>query len=265
MTSSIQSRDGDAAQAGSEMPIGSMEANASDQPTGGDMPERSMTAGIGRLAIGGDMPAGDMYDASPGASPVMPAGVMGVDESASTPDTHTPAVMAPPAVAPKGADKARRVSLKQLSTLTREKDYVPTNTGLQEGSTGQTVSQLHQYLTRFGYLQSDVLEDFGFDRNTAAAAPPESDDRFDDNTARALRRFQEFNGLDVTGTLDQSTVELMGRPRCGFPTRSPPISPFRAASGTRPTSPTPSTSSRPTCRRRPCVPRSSRHSGCGPR
>ena len=217
MTSSIQSRNGDVVQAGSEMPVGSMEANQSYQPPGGDMPTGSMTSGLGQVVIGGDMPAGGMHDASPSAASVMSGGHMGVDESASTPDTLTPAAMAAPAAAPKSADKPHRISLEQLTTLTQEKDYVPTDTGLQKGSTGEAVSQLHQYLTRFGYLQSDILEDFGFDRSAAAAAPPESDERFDDNTAAALRQFQEFNGVDVTGTLNQSTVALMGRPRCGFP------------------------------------------------
>jgi hypothetical protein len=57
MTSSIQSINGDAVQAGSEMPIGSMEANESYQPPGGDMPTGSMTSGLGQVVIGGDMQA----------------------------------------------------------------------------------------------------------------------------------------------------------------------------------------------------------------
>src|ERR1700710_902733 len=174
MTIHIQSSNGDVAQVESEMSIGSMEAKGSNQPPSADMPTGSMTSGQGQVVIGGDMPAGGMRDASPSAASVMPAGVMGIEEPGSTLHTLTPAAMAAPA-AQKRAGKPQRISLKQLTTLTQEKDYVPADTGLQEGSTGEAVIQLHRYLTRFGYLQSDILEDFGIDRSAAAAAQPESD------------------------------------------------------------------------------------------
>uniref|UniRef100_A0A3P8W2M8 Matrix metallopeptidase 30 n=1 Tax=Cynoglossus semilaevis TaxID=244447 RepID=A0A3P8W2M8_CYNSE len=41
-------------------------------------------------------------------------------------------------------------------------------------------------------------------------------DSFEDT----LKRMQEFFGLEVTGQLDASTLEVMGRPRCGFTDRA---------------------------------------------
>ena len=117
-------------------------------------------------------------------------------------------------------EKPRRVSLAQLEQLTQEKDYVPQAVGLEQGSSGKDVRRLNRYLKLFGYFHSDVLDDFGFSRQAAAAEAPDSEDDFDDKTAAALRRFQEFNDLEVTGVLDQATVDLMARPRCGFPDAS---------------------------------------------
>ena len=38
--------------------------------------------------------------------------------------------------------------------------------------------------------------------------------------ARAIRNFQEFYGLEMNGILDESTVNLMKKPRCGVPDAS---------------------------------------------
>lgn len=40
------------------------------------------------------------------------------------------------------------------------KDYVPTESGLSSGASGDEVRRLQSYLQRFGYLQSDVQESF---------------------------------------------------------------------------------------------------------
>jgi peptidoglycan hydrolase-like protein with peptidoglycan-binding domain len=40
---------------------------------------------------------------------------------------------------------------------------------------------------------------------------------FDDSTTEAVRRFQEFAGLPVTGVVDAATAAKMNEPRCGLP------------------------------------------------
>ena len=120
---------------------------------------------------------------------------------------------------PEIKEKKRKVTTAELESLTREKAFVP-RTGLAEGSQGEDVTRLHQYLQKFGYIQSDVLEEFGFPKHAASVEEPEKADKFDEKTAAALRYFQEFNGLPVTGRLDEDTLVLMSRPRCGFPDAS---------------------------------------------
>src|SRR5687767_1602598 len=88
---------------------------------------------------------------------------------------------------------------------------------LGKDSTGEPVSDVQDYLERFGYLGAvaEKAEAFG-----AAPFPmPEGDDlptltdrpasvtrgTFDDSTAEGLRRFQEFAGLPVTGVVDDAT------------------------------------------------------------
>jgi peptidoglycan hydrolase-like protein with peptidoglycan-binding domain len=96
------------------------------------------------------------------------------------------------------------------------KDYMPTQAGLAEGATGDQVSRLQQYLARYGYLESPTLATFGVDTRLQAA-PSAEEGTFDESTASALRRFQEFNHLPVTGELDEATADLIRQPRCGFP------------------------------------------------
>jgi hypothetical protein len=40
---------------------------------------------------------------------------------------------------------------------------------------------------------------------------------FDETLQTAVRLFQQANGLPITGEVDAATLELMARPRCGFP------------------------------------------------
>ncbi len=100
---------------------------------------------------------------------------------------------------------------------------------LAEGTTGDEVDQVQGYLERFGYL-GPIAE-----RLAAFGSPPfplaEGDDladlvgrpagvepgTFDSATADAVRRFQEFAGLPVTGVVDEATAARMNEPRCGNP------------------------------------------------
>jgi peptidoglycan hydrolase-like protein with peptidoglycan-binding domain len=96
------------------------------------------------------------------------------------------------------------------------KDYVPTTAGAQLGDDGDEVARLQAYLSRFGYLRSDETAGFG-PALASTRAPKAEPSRFDNATYTALRRFQQFTGLPVTGELDDATLALMNQPRCGFP------------------------------------------------
>jgi Matrixin/Putative peptidoglycan binding domain len=102
--------------------------------------------------------------------------------------------------------------------VANEKDYMPTEVGLAQGAQGDQVERLQEYLRRYGYTESPVPESFGMETVPGLAAPPpEEGGVFDENTIVALRRFQEFNQLPVTGQLDEATVARMSQPRCGMP------------------------------------------------
>jgi hypothetical protein len=96
-----------------------------------------------------------------------------------------------------------------------QSDYIPRQAGLSQGSSGVNVRRLQNYLTQFGYLDSPLLDGFGV-RKTLAQPQPDRLGEFDEQTAEALRAFQRFAGLDVTGELDQATLDQMQKPRCGF-------------------------------------------------
>lgn len=101
--------------------------------------------------------------------------------------------------------------------------------GLETGGTGKDVTHVQEYLKSFGYLgdPSDAVERFG-----AASFPMvDGDDfatlagqsgkvtrgTFDDTTVQAVRRFQKFAGLPVTGSVDELTADKLNQPRCGLP------------------------------------------------
>ncbi|XP_063416952.1 collagenase 3-like [Mytilus trossulus] len=65
---------------------------------------------------------------------------------------------------------------------------------------------LDEYLQKFGYMEKQNVTERT--QGTFGSAP---------SSAVALRAFQGWNSLPVTGTLDDTTMELIRRPRCGFP------------------------------------------------
>jgi peptidoglycan hydrolase-like protein with peptidoglycan-binding domain len=93
-------------------------------------------------------------------------------------------------------------------------DYVPTQTGATRGSRGVNVRRLQNYLERFGYLDSTLLHETGV-TSAMAQPPPETLGTFDEQTEEALRMFQRFVGLPMTGELDQATLDKMQQDRCG--------------------------------------------------
>ncbi|TLM74526.1 matrixin family metalloprotease [Pseudarthrobacter sp. NamB4] len=74
------------------------------------------------------------------------------------------------------------------------------NTAPGESSPG--FSKVQSYLERFGYLGPSTPREAGV---------------LDNPTEGALRNFQEFFHLPVTGVFDDATREAMMRPRCGLP------------------------------------------------
>ena len=61
------------------------------------------------------------------------------------------------------------------------------------------------YLMKYGYLDTGKASD------RAKSAPLISSD----GLKSYIEEFQAFANLSVTGHLDQETLEMMGRPRCG--------------------------------------------------
>ena len=98
------------------------------------------------------------------------------------------------------------------------KDYIPKAAGLSHGDKGDEVKRLQRYLKKFGYLQQPPEKDDGYGNlRKVSRAPRAAEGKFDDSTLVALRRFQKFTGLPVTGEVDDATLAQMTRPRCGFP------------------------------------------------
>jgi hypothetical protein len=88
--------------------------------------------------------------------------------------------------------------------------------GLSQGDRGQRVEDLQKFLHRFGYLSGPpAAEDpYGAVR-AAVSAPKATTGSFDEATTVALRRYQEFHQLSITGRLDEATIAQMSMPRCG--------------------------------------------------
>ncbi|CAF1069560.1 unnamed protein product, partial [Didymodactylos carnosus] len=67
----------------------------------------------------------------------------------------------------------------------------------------ENLGELQMYLSKYGYLPRSDLE-------TRAL-------RTDLEIHSAIRRLQHYAGIPVTGKLDETTVKLIRRPRCGLP------------------------------------------------
>jgi Matrixin/Putative peptidoglycan binding domain len=94
---------------------------------------------------------------------------------------------------------------------------IPNKIGIKPGDEGEEVKELQNYLKKFGYIDADKLaRSFGVAVDTKRApTEPATPGVFDDVTQRALRSFQQFYALPVTGDLNKPTVNLMLKPRCG--------------------------------------------------
>ncbi|KAL5569519.1 hypothetical protein UlMin_026094 [Ulmus minor] len=80
--------------------------------------------------------------------------------------------------------------------------------GSQKGQNLSGIFELKQYLMKFGYLDNyNVVQNNLDDKN----------DEFDDVLEHAIKSYQQNYKLEVTGTLNPSTVKQMMMPRCGVP------------------------------------------------
>lgn len=91
------------------------------------------------------------------------------------------------------------------------KSQFPFLTAAALSNTADAEESARGFLTRFGYLPAQTS---AFDDVAAVerAAPPAVPD-----VSQALRRYQRFHGLPITGKLDAATAAQMSQPRCGFP------------------------------------------------
>ncbi len=101
--------------------------------------------------------------------------------------------------------------------------------GLKVGSKAQAVAPVQEYLERYGYLEGPAtpfeVDDVHFRSGSADHLLEEplasAAGVFDDASVEALRRFQAFAGLAVTGELDEATRTKMNSARCGNPDTTP--------------------------------------------
>jgi hypothetical protein len=71
----------------------------------------------------------------------------------------------------------------------------------KKGESGPGIENVQNFLIRFGYLEGGEYEP----------------DTLDDETSAALAKYQERNGLPVTGDFDETTRDLATTSRCGLP------------------------------------------------
>ncbi|XVE92509.1 hypothetical protein REPUB_Repub01dG0103400 [Reevesia pubescens] len=72
--------------------------------------------------------------------------------------------------------------------------------GCQSGETRDGLSKLKQYFNNFGYIPN---------------SPSNFSDAFNDELEKALKTYQQNFNLNVTGQLDDQTLQQIVRPRCG--------------------------------------------------
>jgi hypothetical protein len=85
------------------------------------------------------------------------------------------------------------------------------------GSSGEDVRTVHEYLTEFGYFPSQALLAQYPTWRPVVSMAPERVDVFDETSEHAVKELQRRAGLEVTGTVNEATRNLMRSPRCGMP------------------------------------------------
>jgi hypothetical protein len=75
----------------------------------------------------------------------------------------------------------------------------------EAGQATESFDRIQAFLSAYGYLDDD-----SFERGL-----------LDERTSAALTSYQRFHALEITGTFDASTREMMTQPRCALPDPSP--------------------------------------------
>ncbi|KAI4351513.1 hypothetical protein L6164_005879 [Bauhinia variegata] len=74
--------------------------------------------------------------------------------------------------------------------------------GIHQGQSAKGLGELKTYLSKLGYLNNNHnLNDIS--------------DWFDENLETAIKDYQKFHGLAITGSLDSTTIQTLILPRCG--------------------------------------------------
>lgn len=118
-------------------------------------------------------------------------------------------------------------------------DEIPVSAvGLMEGSRSDSVTVVQDYLRQFGYLEGgpELESDEVFMRRssddhllTRKSMPITGE--IDEVTTEAIRAFQEFSGLEVSGQLDEATRETMNLKRCGLGDDTAELAEFTTGAG----------------------------------
>ncbi|XP_073138321.1 metalloendoproteinase 2-MMP-like [Henckelia pumila] len=87
-------------------------------------------------------------------------------------------------------------------------DFLRDLNGTRKGDNAKGLIELKKYLAYLGYINYD---------NYPANSIHVNDDFFDDVVESGVKEYQNFFKLRLTGFLDQETVNLMSKPRCGMP------------------------------------------------
>ncbi|GER27101.1 matrix metalloproteinase [Striga asiatica] len=81
-------------------------------------------------------------------------------------------------------------------------EFVNQIDGVKRGDIVEGLYELKKHLSYLGYLNYNIYSE----RNT-----------FDDSLESAVRKYQQFYNLNISGVLDKSTIVHIRKPRCGLP------------------------------------------------
>lgn len=80
----------------------------------------------------------------------------------------------------------------------------------------EKLTKARSYLKKYGYIDSPERVARAMSELERSREPFPVDNA-DNKMSFAIKRFQDFAGLPVTGKLNNPTIEQMEKPRCGFP------------------------------------------------